>query len=147
MVKIDDYSEIMSVSVEEVLRSPHLTLLLLRLASKLLLYGGQPRGCEKSIRSYYRELKEQKNLIPFLIMKTCKLKDGVHFLSRANEHVVDYTMTDDKAIRLLKAGLIPENLFVKLPDGYKEIPAAPEKKPEAIKEAPKSKKATPKKKK
>lgn len=115
---VEKYDELMGESVEAILKSPRLTLNLLRLASTCLLSGGQPRGCEKSIRSYYTRLKSeamQKKIVG-LSTKTCKMKPGVFFIAKAQKHYSDANMDDDTARAFLEKGYLKPEMFIKLPE-------------------------------
>lgn len=122
---VEKYDELMGESVETILKSPRLTLNLLRLASTCLLSGGQPRGCEKSIRSYYTKLKSEamRKKIVGLSEKTCKMKPGVFFVAKAQKHYSDANMDDDTAREFLAKGWLKPDMFIKLP-------ATPESEPE-----------------
>ncbi len=117
MVMVKKYDELMGESVETILKSPRLTLNLLRLASTCLLSGGQPRGCEKSIRSYYTKLKSEamRKKIVGLSEKTCKMKPGVFFVAKAQKHYSDANMDDATALDFLAKGWLKPDLFIKLP--------------------------------
>ena len=122
---VEKYDELMGESVETILKSPRLTLNLLRLASTCLLAGGQPRGCEKSIRSYYTKLKSEamRKKIVGLSEKTCKMKPGVFFVAKAQKHYSDANMDDATAREFLAKGWLKPDMFIKLP-------ATPEPAPE-----------------
>lgn len=126
---VEKYDELMGESVEAILKSPRLTLNLLRLASTCLLAGGQPRGCEKSIRSYYTKLKSEamRKKIVGLSEKTCKMKPGVFFVAKAQKHYSDANMDDATAREFLAKGWLKPDMFIKLP----AAPAQVEPKAEA----------------
>ena len=128
---VEKYDELMGESVETILKSPRLTLNLLRLASTCLLAGGQPRGCEKSIRSYYTKLKSEamRKKIVGLSEKTCKMKPGVFFVAKAQKHYSDANMDDDTAREFLAKGWLKADMFIKLP--ATPAPAQAEPKAEA----------------
>lgn len=117
VVMVEKYDELMGESVETILKSPRLTLNLLRLASTCLLSGGQPRGCEKSIRSYYTKLKSEamRKKIVGLSEKTCKMKPGVFFVAKAQKHYSDANMDDATALDFLAKGWLKPDMFIKLP--------------------------------
>ena len=118
MIMVKKYDELMGESVETILKSPRLTLNLLRLASTCLLAGGQPRGCEKSIRNYYTKLKSEamRKKIVRLSEKTCKMKPGVFFIAKAQKHYSDANMDDDTARAFLEKGYLKPEMFIKLPE-------------------------------
>lgn len=119
------YDELMGESVETILKSPRLTLNLLKLASTCLLSGSQPRGCEKSIRSYYTKLKSEamRKKIVGLSKKTCKMKPGVFFVAKAQKHYSDANMDDDTAREFLAKGWLKPDMFIKLPATPEPAPA------------------------
>lgn len=121
------YDELMGESVETILKSPRLTLTLLRLASTCLLSGGQPRGCEKSIRSYYTKLKSEamRKKIVGLSEKTCRMKPGVFFVAKAQKHYSDANMDDDTARVFLQKGYLKPDMFIKLPEELTPEPVEP----------------------
>lgn len=125
---VEKYDELMGESVETILKSPRLTLNLLRLASTCLLSGGQPRGCEKSIRNYYTKLKSEtmRKKIVGLSTKTCKMKPGVFFVAKAQKHYSDANMDDATAREFLAKGWLKPDMFIKLPA---EPTPAPEPEP------------------
>jgi len=108
----------MGESAETILKSPRLTLNLLKLASTCLLAGGQPRGCEKAIRNYYTKLKSEtmRKKIVGLSTKTCKMKPGVFFIAKAQKHYSDANMDDDTARAFLEKGYLKPEMFIKLPE-------------------------------
>lgn len=128
---VEKYDELMGESVEVILKSPRLTLNLLKLASTCLLAGGQPRGCEKSIRNYYAKLKSEamRKKIVGLSEKTCKMKPGVFFVAKAQKHYSDANMDDDTAREFLAKGWLKPDMFIKLP--ATPAPAQAEPKAEA----------------
>lgn len=130
---VEKYDELMGESVETILKSPRLTLNLLRLASTCLLSGGQPRGCEKSIRSYYTKLKSEamRKKIVGLSEKTCKMKPGVFFVAKAQKHYSDANMDDDTARDFLAKGWLKADMFIKLPAEPTPAPVQAEPKAEA----------------
>lgn len=124
---VEKYDELMGESVEAILKSPRLTLNLLRLASTCLLSGGQPRGCEKSIRSYYTKLKSEamRKKIVGLSEKTCKMKPGVFFVAKAQKHYSDANMDDATALDFLAKGWLKPDMFIKLPKELTPEPVEP----------------------
>lgn len=116
------YEELMGESVETILKSPRLTLNLLRLASTCLLAGGQPRGCAKAIRGYYAKLKTEtmRKKIVGLSEKTCRMKPGVFFVAKAQKHYSDANMDDATALDFLEKGYLKPDMFLKLPDKPKQ---------------------------
>jgi hypothetical protein len=130
---VEKYDELMGTSVEAILKSPRLTLNLLKLASACLLAGGQPRGCEKSIRSYYTKLKSEamRKKIVGLSEKTCRMKPGVFFVAKAQKHYSDANMDDDTARDFLAKGWLKPDMFIKLPAAPEPIPAPAQAEPKA----------------
>lgn len=124
---VEKYDELMGESVETILKSPRLTLNLLRLASTCLLAGGQPRGCAKSIRNYYTRLKSEvmRKKIVGLSTKTCKMKPGVFFIAKAQKHYSDANMDDDTARAFLEKGYLKPEMFIKLPEELTPEPVEP----------------------
>lgn len=145
------YEELMSESVETILKSPRLTLNLLKLASACFLAGGQPRGCEKSIRNYYTKLKSEamRKKIVGLSKKTCKMKPGVFYIAKAQKHFSDANMDDDTARAFLEKGYLKPEMFEKLPEALpeKEKPADTVEKTDNAGEVAPDKPAAPKPKK
>jgi hypothetical protein len=107
---------------EEVINSD-LAVNLLYAWSQLFNYGQQPSWCAKCMRRYYTELinngldmvskfEESQN-------RTCVPKWlGDKYIHRAGRHYNNFYLTDKEAIELLNKGLISEDQFEKLPDGY-----------------------------
>lgn len=116
------YEELMGESVEVILKSPRLTLNLLKLASTCLLAGGQPRGCAKAIRGYYAKLKTEtmRKKIVGLSTKTCRMKPGIFFVAKAQKHYSDANMDDATALDFLAKGYLKPDMFLKLPDKPKQ---------------------------
>ena len=159
---VKKYDELMGESVETILKSPRLTLNLLKLASTCLLAGGQPRGCAKAIRGYYAKLKTEtmRKKIVGLSTKTCKMKPGVFFVAKAQKHYSDANMDDATALDFLAKGYLKPDMFLKLPDKPKQTveieaeeaiaavpvpPTAPTPEPAQVSAKPKRKKKPSKK--
>ena len=130
---VEKYDELMGESVEIILKSPRLTLNLLKLASTCLLSGGQPRGCGKAIRNYYTKLKSEamRKKIVGLSEKTCKMKPGVFFVAKAQKHYSDANMDDATAREFLAKGWLKPDMFIKLPATPEPAPAQAEMEAEA----------------
>ena len=114
-----ELAQLLSRDVEGLIASPD-SLKLLKLASILLLNGGQPRTCANSIRNYYSQLKKMNmNAIERaekVKNRTCKPNwKGLRFIK--GNHYNNENITDDEAITLLRAGLLQHSDFEVLPDG------------------------------
>lgn len=114
-----ELAQLLSRDVEGLIASPD-SLKLLKIASILLLNGGQPRTCANSIRNYYSQLKKMDmNAIERaekVKNRTCKPKwKGLRFIK--GNHYNNENITDDEAIMLIRAGYLQHSDFEKLPDG------------------------------
>jgi hypothetical protein len=111
-------SEILSYSVDEILKSRQLTLAILKIYSQLYLNGGAPRGCSKSIAGYYSQLRTSNVKEKDIIMeKTNKFKRLIYIASEGM-HFSDANLTDEKAIQFLDANILSKNDFITLPEAY-----------------------------
>lgn len=134
---LDQVSILLSKEVGEILKSPDLTLSLLRIYSTLYLNGAAPGYCERSIRRYHTQLKIDGM---FKISENIKVKErtlepgwtGLRYYTALCTHISSETLTDEEAIKLLKTGVLKEADFKRLPDGYKK----PEPVKNEIAEAP-----------
>ena len=135
---LKDVEILISKSVGEVLKSPDLTLKLLRVYSKLYLHGAAPGYCERSIRMYHEKLKSDgmfkvnENLK--VAQRTCLPKwKGNRYYTAIHTHVSAENLTDEEAVKLLEAGILKSSDFEKLPEGYgaKKKATEPEPKIEA----------------
>ena len=114
---LTNYDELMSLEPGEIIASPRLTLNLLKIASLVLLAGSSPRGCSASITKYYSQLNMPgiRAKIQTIMEKTCKMKPGLVYVAREAKHFSDANMDDATAIRLLDAGILKPEQFIKLP--------------------------------
>jgi hypothetical protein len=111
-------SEILKYSVDEVLQSHRLTMAILKAYSKLYLNGRAPRGCSKSIRSYYDQFRRSNvNEKDIIMQKTNKFKRLVY---TQGMHYSDANLTDELAIDFLNRGILKADDFLTLPEGWKE---------------------------
>ena len=114
-----DVRKILDKDFDEI-KTSSLSLLLLKVYSKLYLAGAQPRTCESAMLNYYKRLKKDG-----LIMaqkneeKTHKLKKNIKGLKYVGKpfckHFDLENLTDKEAISLLKLGVMKENQFDILP--------------------------------
>jgi hypothetical protein len=141
-----ELAQLLSRDVEGLIASPD-SLKLLKLASILLLNGGQPRTCANSIRKYFEQLKTiDMNAVERAEQvknRTCVPKwNGLRYIK--GNHYDNKNITDNEAIQLIRAGLLSKNDFEKMPDGLvikidsKEEPKAEVKKA-AVKRSPRKK--------
>jgi hypothetical protein len=119
---VNTINEILSKSVEEVIKSP-LSLSLLKCYSTLYLGGNIPRGCAVSQRNYYNQLSidglKKAEQMEEVLNATCIFKaDIMPFISALQIHITRANCTDALAIEGLKKGWLKECQFDKLPDAY-----------------------------
>jgi hypothetical protein len=141
-----ELAQLLRRDVEGLIASPD-SLKLLKLASILLLNGGQPRTCANSIRNYYQMLKKiDMNAIEraeAVKVRTCKPKwNGLRYIK--GNHYDNKNITDNEAITLLRAGLLTANDFETLPEGLVLKSYAPEQtkaeaKRQSVKRSPRKK--------
>lgn len=103
------------------IKSSALSLELLKVYSALYMCGGQPRSCEKSMHSYFKQLqkdgiKKAKDMKE--ITNVCNKKGIVYVSNPMHKHVNFEQLSDTDAISLLKIGVLKKEDFAKLPDGY-----------------------------
>ena len=116
---IDSVSELINTEVEEVIKSPRLSLLLFSCYSKLYLNGAAPAMCEKKQRIYYSHLKTNGMKLAELYEKaktrTCEPAwSGLKYVPSFG-HIASDLIYDDQAVRCLKEGHLKESDFIKLP--------------------------------
>lgn len=136
---LKDVEILISKSVGEVLKSPDLTLKLLRVYSKLYLHGAAPGYCERSIRLYHEKLKSdgmfKANENLKIAQRTCLPNwKGNRYYTAIHTHVSADNLTDEEAIKLLEAGILKSSDFEKLPEGYGAKKKTPEPEIEPVKE-------------
>lgn len=108
--------------------SSDLSVNLLWAYSQLFLNGSEPSWCAKCMSRYYTEIQLKGTEMAINLVeaqnRTCIPKwKGLKYIQRAGRHYDNTYITDVQAIELLNAGLIGEDQFTKLPDGYiKNIP-------------------------
>jgi len=131
MTFVERLNRVLSCEVEAVIKSPDLTMELLRLYSLFFAQSAQVGWCERCMRNYYNELKnngmnqaqthdEAKNRTLVL----AQARTGLTFW-RGYGHIIWELLTDKLAIELLKKGIFSESMFSVLPVGYK-VPEAVE---------------------
>lgn len=129
---VDNVKKILSNDIQEIIKSPELSMLLLITYSKLYLNGAQPRSCERSQKEYYQKL--QKNgIMKAKEKKTCVAKfKGLRFINSMQAHIHGEMITDSQALRALLGGHLKESDFITLPEDYK-LKAEPKTKKEKAK--------------
>lgn len=120
---LEDVEKILNNDVEEVIKSPQLSLSLLKCYSKLYLNGAQPRVCAVSQRKYYSQLKidgmAKAKIAQDVKDRTCVPKwKGNCYSSKACKHYNSDMITDGQAIDALEKGFLMESQFNKLPENY-----------------------------
>jgi hypothetical protein len=128
---VDKVKEILKNDIQVVLKSPELSLSLLKCASVLLLNGGKPRICEAAQRNYYSQLKTKgmakAEILEKVAKRTCKPAwNGRKYSPIAMANIFPEYLHDENAIAYLKSGALKESDFEVLPEGFKEK-AAPKK--------------------
>lgn len=132
---IDQIKKLIDSDIDDIIRSPSLSLSLLSCYSKLYLNGSAPRVCESSQRAYLNQLKtsgmERAELMERIKERTCKPAFiGHRFHPVINKHIMPELLHDQIAIEYLLSGILHESDFLILPDGYKgkviEQPTQPE---------------------
>jgi len=121
---IDEINEILRNDVEVVIKSPQLSLSLLKCYSLLYIGGKAPGTCARSQRNYYRQLLKdgimKAELAEKIKARTCKPAwEGVIYPRKACKHYSDALIHDEDAIDALKKGYLTESQFLVLPEGYK----------------------------
>ena len=120
---VSQLTEILDNDIEVVIRSPHLSLSLLKCASVLLLHGAQPRACERSQRMYYSKLKlngmAKAEMIEKAKNRTCIPNfTGFRYSKIIMAHISSDLLSDEMAIEYLQKGALKESDFNVLPQGY-----------------------------
>ena len=120
---VQEIELILSKDAREVIKSPLLLPILLKVYSTLYLGGGQCRWCEKSHISYYNEIAADglKKLYKMeksgVLTRTCELKKDICTFSSALQiHITHSNITDWLACEGLTKGFLKESQFIKLPD-------------------------------
>ena len=121
---IDEVKEILRNDVEVVIKSPQLSLSLLKCYSLLYIGGKAPGTCARSQRNYYRQLLKdgimKAELAEKIKARTCKPAwEGLMYIRKACKHYSDALIHDEDAIDALKKGYLTESQFEVLPEGYK----------------------------
>jgi hypothetical protein len=119
---INEVSEILKIGLGGVLKSPVLTISLLRCYSKLYMNGAECSTCEASLRKYFNILIKDgmKKAIDFeaIKLRTCKPSfKGMVFSPKAGHINPDY-LSDDQAEFYLLNGILSETHFLVLPENY-----------------------------
>lgn len=134
---VENVRKILDNDIQEIIKSPDLSMLLLVTYSKLYLNGSQPRSCERSQREYYNKLK-QNGMEKAAQKKTCVAKyKGLRFFNKLQAHVNMATISDQDALKGLIGGYMKEDDFITLPEDYKKK-TEPKKKTTKKKETPKA---------
>lgn len=139
--------KILSNDIQVVIKSPELSLSLLKLASELLLNGARPRICEASQRNYYQLLKTKgmakAEILEKVSKRTCKPAwVGRKYSPIAMANLFPEYLHDENAIEYLKTGALKESDFEVLPEGYElKIQFTAKEKPAKKKRGPKPKKS------
>jgi len=119
----ENVKKILLHEIQEIIKSPELSMLLLSTYSKLYLNGGQPRSCERSQREYFNEIKKT-GMEKAGKKKTCVAKwNGNKYVASMASHLNSGNITDDQAIKALVGGHLKESDFLELPEDYKKKPA------------------------
>ena len=116
---------VLDKSVEEVLTDASLTLKLLKCYSKLYRNGALVKGCNDSLRKYYRQLQidgEMKaKLLEDAKNRTCKPNwKGLMYVTKIHSHINPDLLGDQMAEMYLMNGILQESNFEILPKGYIE---------------------------
>ena len=119
----EQVAEIIAHEIGEVLASPILVLQLLSVYSILYLNGKAPGLCSKCHADYYYKLKQngmkKAQDLDEAKSRTCQPRwKGLKFINKVARHFNNELLTDRQAISLLDSGLLKQDDFVKLPDGY-----------------------------
>jgi len=120
--------ELLTKDIQDIIKSPELSMFLIKTYSDLYLNGAQPRTCAKSQENYLKELKingmekvNRKNIPSFQGVKFVNsiVKDGKTITM--HQHISSNNLTDKKAIELLTSGALKESDFKVLPYEKKEV--------------------------
>ena len=128
---IEEINKLINSDIQDIIKSPELSLSLLSCYSKLYLNGAAPRVCESSQRAYLTELKKtgmaKAELYEKINTRTCKPAfTGMRYHPQLGGHIVADLLYDEKALLYLNEGYLSESDFEILPDGYKQISIEPE---------------------
>lgn len=128
--------KILENDVGTVVKTPSLTLSLLKVYSKLYLSGAQCNTCESSLRKYYDQLKKDgmKKAIDYEKIKerTCKPSfNGLVFSPKAG-HINPELLDDETATFYLLNDILKESHFEILPKSYTDNTKVKEQAFEAI---------------
>lgn len=120
---VDNVKTILANDIQDIIKSPELSMLLLKTYSKLYLQGSAPRICERSQRRYYDQLKNTGIMKAELIEKIKNRTltpawKGNKYSPKVFRHISDLYIHDKEACELLESGVLKESDFTKLPDGY-----------------------------
>lgn len=140
---ITEVKEILNNDVEVVIKSPQLSLSLLKCYSLLYISGAQPRACARSQRDYYRKLQidgiMRAELAEKVKARTCvPAWNGLKYVRKACKHYSNLTVHDEQAIDALERGFLKEADFSVLPDGYEKEAKEEVKKPKKRGRKPKT---------
>lgn len=125
-----ELNEILSFSDSEILNNESLLLRFLRIYSNLYLNKSQPRWCSKCHAKYLQELRKT-GFMKTELMEQIKNRTlipnfkGIMYTAKIG-HINSETITDDQATDLLNRKILPERLFIKLPDSYLNQNTKPE---------------------
>jgi hypothetical protein len=122
---INKVKEILKHDIQAVIKSPELSLSLLKCASVLYLNGDRPRACESAQRKYYSQLKKdgimKAELAEAIKNRTCVPGwKGRMYSTVVMTNIFPQFLTDEKAIEYLNNGALKESHFEVLPEGYKQ---------------------------
>ena len=125
---VEEVKEILRNDVEVVIKSPQLSLSLLRCASAIYLNGKAPGTCAKTQRKFYRYLLKdgimKAELMEKVKARTCQPAwKGLLYNRKACKHYSDALMHDEEAINALEKGYLTESQFEVLPEGYNKVAA------------------------
>ena len=142
---LDKVKEILKNDIQVVIKSPVLSLSLLKCASVLLLNGARPRICESSQRKYYELLKtkgmSKAEILDKVEKRTCKPSwVGRKYSPIAMANIFPEYLHDENAIEYLKSGALKESDFEVLPESYQVKIQFEAKEKVQRKRGPKSKK-------
>ena len=110
-------------SFDNIKKDAEMTMLLLKTYSILFLGNAAPRTCERCMLNYYNEIvslnNENLKIMEDKLKKTNVATFKKFYSTIAHEHINPDLLTDSKAILFLKHGILKEEQFSKLPEGYK----------------------------
>lgn len=111
------------MNIEEIIKTPQYSILLLKTYSILFLRGARPDFCARKMRMYFNKIKKldmKPELIEKIKTRTCKPNwKGNKYSPKIHSHINPGFIYDELAINYLKKGVLKESDFSKLPDGYK----------------------------